>query len=175
MMNYREHVYIGNQPVEMEFSTHQLGSSHILQIRAWQSGQNPYGSAVLEAMVNLADVLKPLHNGFVEMRSQLVQQQNSEMMADLLHKALDFKRSETGVYVPKVNDGDSVIVDRAGQPYAKVLDVKEQVYEKIDKKKLTVSPQSCTCPMQTILSVGCKCGAAASDSKVSDQKPEWGR
>src|SRR5262245_38992079 len=61
---------------------------------------------------------------------------SSELLADLLHKLIDFKKDANGLYLPKVNEGDTVIVDKLNAPDIKVFDPTEQAYEKVPKVRM---------------------------------------
>lgn len=135
-----------------------VGPSLYLTIEA--RDRNRFGQVIAHALVELSaqinGILKP---AWKPMDAPPPQSTRGEDLADLLRKALDFKKSEEGVWVPKVGDGDTVIVDRKDASEVKVLDVAEQAFERIPKKKLLVEDKPCTCELRELMIAGCHCGA----------------
>ena len=87
----------------------------------------------------------------------------NEAAADYLASVLDFKCDpDTGLLTPALAEGQSVIVDRAGQGEIKVLDPAKQSIDVIEKRELVVKDERrCTCPIRDMFVKGfvCCCGA----------------
>jgi len=75
-------------------------------------------------------------------------------LLEIFDKAVGVKK-ESGVWVPKFNPGDTLIVDKAGASEVKVLDPEEQAFERVPKKALTVQADACSSPMRQLITVGC--------------------
>ena len=91
----------------------------------------------------------------------------SEALADMLTRSIDWKKGEDGIWLPKVEQGDTVIVDKKESKEVKVLDVAEQAYEKIPKKKMEIVQQDCTCPIRDLMIWGCRCAYAQTKKSVT--------
>jgi hypothetical protein len=64
-------------------------------------------------------------------------------------------RKENGVWIPKISEGDTVILDKVGSSEIKVLDPVEQAYERVPKRALILEDGGCSCSMRQILMAGC--------------------
>lgn len=65
---------------------------------------------------------------------------------------------ESGLWLPAVNPGDSIIVDTPGAAEVKAVRAGDRVYREIEKKRVSVLEKKCTCPIFDLIAGGCKCG-----------------
>jgi len=141
-----------NHSVSVSCSLYQCGLKYFLSVSFNQNGQK-----VGEGLVALDQI-----GGLVHPMGGIENPQGAdrgESLADLLRRVLDFKKNENGMWIPRVEPGDTVIVDKPQAPEIKVLDVQDQSFERLPKKAMEVKDQSkCTCPLRDILLGGCKCG-----------------
>jgi len=77
-----------------------------------------------------------------------------EAMLAIFDRAIGL-RKENGVWIPKVSEGDTVIIDKANSSDIKVLDPVEQAYERVPKRALIIEDGGCSCSMRQILMAGC--------------------
>ena len=67
-----------------------------------------------------------------------------EAMLAIFDRAIGL-RKENGVWIPKISEGDTVILDKVGSSEIKVLDPVEQAYERVPKRALTLEEGGCSC------------------------------
>lgn len=92
-----------------------------------------------------------------------------DAIADVLARALDAKKNEDGLWVPRVKPGDALIVDKPGAPEFRVFSLEDQAFEKIPKKALDVrDDKPCTCPFTTLMSSGCVCGGKRAKAGLTE-------
>jgi hypothetical protein len=72
-----------------------------------------------------------------------------------LYNRLGQLEKRDGIWRPKFNPGDSLIVDSPGADHFKVIDTDTQTAERIEKRQLEVTPNGCTCPMRSLIMRGC--------------------
>lgn len=149
----RDGVYLNRQ---IDVRLYEINESELfLELKEYDSQRGRFTSATtIRLKSGLLDLESP---------SPRAMKDSSEGIADLLRKALDFKRDDSGLYVPKFKPGDVVLVDRPGSPEIRVLELEDQSYERVPKRAMTpMDRKVCSCPARELLAgAGCKCGGSA--------------
>ncbi len=63
---------------------------------------------------------------------------------------------DAGLWKPKFQPGDVVLVDKPGSLTVKVIDPMTQTSETVDKKQVIIEKDECSCSLRTLMSVGCQ-------------------
>lgn len=71
------------------------------------------------------------------------------------------RNRETGLFLPALERGETMILDRPGADRVKVLEQGQAAPEEIPKASLVKAGERlCTCPWRTVYLRGCQCGGA---------------
>jgi hypothetical protein len=65
------------------------------------------------------------------------------------------RKTAENLWTPRFQPGDIVLVDRADSDHVKVIDPQLQIGERVEKRRVTVTGDGCTCPMRTLMVSGC--------------------
>jgi len=74
---------------------------------------------------------------------------------DLLRQMADMVKNAQGMWQPKFQSGDIVMVDKAGSPTVKVIDPILQTSETFEKKQVVIDKDECSCSLRTLMQMGC--------------------
>lgn len=85
---------------------------------------------------------------------------------DLLRQMTDMVRNVQGLWQPKFQLGDVVMVDKPGSSTIKIIDPNLQTSETIEKKQVIIDNDDCSCPLRVLVQLGCarKRGASSCDA-----------
>lgn len=75
--------------------------------------------------------------------------------AEYVLSELKALKKEAGIWRPKFDPGDVVIVDKKGADSVRVVDIDSQTSERVGKHAIEVKDESCTCPMRWLIMRGC--------------------
>lgn len=140
----------------VEASESRDGRTLLLEVTRMRLGNGPPRQGATATVV--LDVAAGAHQ---RVRLGPIDRELNESAADALRGLLDFARDErSGLLVPKLEPGQTVLVDREGSRQLRALDAGSGEVERIDKRELRVEERRCTCPVREMLAPGFKhrCG-----------------
>jgi len=74
---------------------------------------------------------------------------------DLFRQMADMVKNAQGMWQPKFQTGDIVLVDKVGSPTVKVIDPILQTSETFEKKQVLIEKDECSCSLRTLMQLGC--------------------
>ena len=75
--------------------------------------------------------------------------------SDLFRQMADMVKNAQGMWQPRFQPGDVVLVDHAGSSTVKVIDPLTQTSETLEKKQVIIDPTHCSCSLRTLMQLGC--------------------
>jgi hypothetical protein len=129
------------------------------QSREWrfqifQSGKRMF----LEVTLNPADYPAPQECFTIELcRDERKVQVDDAFLGhtDLFRQMADMVKNAQGMWQPKFQSGDIVLIDKAGSPTVKVIDPILQTSETFEKKQVLIDKDECSCSLRTLMQMGC--------------------
>lgn len=86
----------------------------------------------------------------VQVEDAFLQQNN-----DLFRQMADMVKNAQGMWQPKFQEGDVVMIDKAGSPTVKIIDPLLQTSETLEKKQVIIDKEDCSCSLRTLMQLGC--------------------
>lgn len=161
IFNCGSYAYVGNRNIHFEFNVWLIGNdaSNPASFFMTVTGRDMYDNSkiLFESSTEIKN--NSVNTSYVPGFNLIppVQPDINESLGKLIevfNQAIGVKK-ESGMWVPKISPGDTLIVDKIGASEVKVLDPEEQAFERVPKRALIVKEDGCSCPMRHIITHGC--------------------
>lgn len=139
---------------QCQSSTWNDGESQQWHFQILQSGHRMF----LEVTIRPSSCAKPEQNFTVELcRDERKVQVDDAILGhtDLLRQMADMVKNAQGMWQPKFQPGDILMIDKAGSPTVKVIDPILQTSETFEKKQVVIDKDECSCSLRTLMQMGC--------------------
>lgn len=134
--------YINNEHKHYRFEIYQSGSRTYLEVT---TARDSYFSNACESFsVELCrDERK------VQVEDSFLQH------TDLFNQMTNMIKNAQGMWQPKFQAGDVVMVDKPGSNTVKIIDPTLQTSETLEKKQVIIDKDDCSCGIKTLMQLGC--------------------
>lgn len=142
IVNANAHCYRNNKSEEWQFQVFSSGSRLFLEVTAKDSGTWGQGESFTVELCR-------------DERKAQVGDAIMGIKDDLMRQMTDMVKNVQGLWQPKFQPGDIVMVDKAGSNTVKIIDPNLQVSETIEKKQVIIDNDECSCALRTLMQLGC--------------------